>query len=339
MSLNKTDITWYARSHRTTIYPEYYTTFPNYATTQVYATSLSSFDMIMFTTEIIILALAIIGNSLTFCICMRRDKRRRSFMLYLAALSVSDTLNCCILIVSYIHANIDVTWSSPVLFCKLMTFGSNSVKYISSWLTVAISVEITVSTKLPHHVARISRQGFGIKTISVIGVVSVILSSHFLYGYTGVAEGSMISCPIILGPYVILMAYLYPIVDALVYSLIPGFLIILCNTIMVKAVFTSARIRGTISDQASKRNRELLIVAVLINISFIILTSPICLFIIFSGVTHDLEAMDSHEKLRTVLTVISFANNGITFYLYIISGSRFRQQLKELFRCKFCFQN
>ena len=149
-----------------------------------------------------------------------------------------------------------------------------------------------------------------------------------------------IPCPIVLGPYVILLAYLYPIVDALVYSLIPGFLIILCNTIMVKAVFTSARITGTISDQASKRNRELLIVAVLINISFIILTSPICLFIIFSGVTHDLESMDSHDKLLTVLKVMSFANNGITFYLiYIISGSRFRQQLKELFRCKFCFQS
>ena len=339
MALNTTDIKLYTQWYRTTIYPEFYTSFTNYATTQEYDTSLSSFQSIMFAVEIVILTLAFIGNSLTICICMRRDNRKRSFMLYLAALSVSDTINCSTFIMSYIIATIDVTWGSPGLFCKLTVFLLHSAQYISSWLTVAISLERTVSTKLPHKVSRISSQGFGIKTILIIILVSFILNSHHLYGTIGFAEGSIIRCTVILGPYVILMAFFYPVVRALVYSLIPGFLIILCNTVMVKAVFSSARIRRTASGQAAKRNRELLIVAVLINISFIILTSPVCLYTIFSGITHDLEAMYSNSKIPYITAVMSFANNGVTFYLYVISGSRFRQHLKELILCKTCRQN
>ena len=287
----------------------------------------------------IALFVAIVGNSLIFCICMRQDNRKKSFMLYLAALSISDTVACLDWVPPFIALIPGFSWGSPNVHCKLTRFVFNSVQYISSWLVVAISLERTVSTKLPHHVARISSRSFGIKTISIIVLMSFLLNSHTLYGWIGSTNGSIISCKIVTGAYASIIRYFYPVVHALLYSLIPGTLIFLCNTVMVKAVFASARIRGTISDKAAKRNRELMIVAVLISISFVVLTSPFPLYSLFSGVLHDPDVTESKWMAYYLLMVMTYINNAINFFLYILSGSRFRKQLKEIVLCKMCRRN
>ena len=286
------------------------------------------------TVHSIILVIALVGNSLIFCICMRKDNRKKAFMLYLAALSISDTVACFTFAPGYIDLIPGFSWGSPDVYCKLTYFIFSTTPYISSWLTVAISFERTVSTKLPHHVARISSQGFGIKTISIIVLTCSLVNSHTLYGVIGFTNGYIFWCSAG-GTYAVMQMYFAPVINGLLYSLIPGTLIILCNTVMVNAVFSSAKVRGTISDQVSKRNRELMIVAVTVSMSFVILTSPYCLYVLFSGELHDPEY--SEKPLTDWVTgcMMQF-NHAVNFFFYILSGSRFRQQLKELVLCKAC---
>ena len=288
----------------------------------------------------IILVIAIVGNSLMFCITMRKDNRKRSFMLYLAALSISDTVTCFIWVPPYIEDMIPgFSWGSPDVYCKLTGLIFSSAKCISSWLIVAISLERTVSTKLPHQVARISSQAFGIKTISIIVLICFLLNSHILYGYIGVTNGSTTSCTFTSATYETMLMYLGPITNALFYSLVPGTFIILCNTVMVKAVFASVRVRGAISNQTAKKNRELMIVAVTISISFIIFTGPFSLYMLFSGVSHASEVTESDWTLYYLTNVMTYINHASNIFLYVLSGSRFRQQLKELVLCKACRRN
>ena len=126
---------------------------------------------------------------------------------------------------------------------------------------------------------------------------------------------------------------------AIFYSLLPGTILILCNTVMVKAVFASAKIRRAISDQAARRNRDLMIVAVLVSMSFIILTSPFPFFLIISGKTNYLDRTQLELLIYKITNLMACINNAINFFLYVISGSRFRQNLKEMLQCDACRQN
>ena len=136
-------------------------------------------------------------------------------MLYLAALAFFDTLNSIHFLVPLLNYVPSFSWGSPEVYCKLTGFIFDSAKYISSWLVVVVSLERTISTKIPHHVARISTQKFGIKTISIIVAVSFTLNIHLLFDWTGETNDLVIWCRTIPGPYSLLWRYLYFFIYAL----------------------------------------------------------------------------------------------------------------------------
>ena len=291
------------------------------------------------TMYVIVFVITVIGNTLTFCVCMKKVNRQKSFMLYLAALAVCDTLasiNNMLIILNYVPS---FSLGHPDVYCKLTGFIFDSARYVSSWLTVAISLERTVATKLPHQVVRISSRSFGIKTTSAIIAVALIFNADLLFGWVGTTDGHIIWCYTITGPYSLISTYLTPVRIGLFYSLIPGAMIILCNTVMIKAVFASSKVRTTISQSTAKKNRELLIIGVLISMSFVILTSPYPLFLTITGKVNLREYTDVEMVLLNITSLLVYINGAINIFLYVASGSRFRQQLKELFLCHACRQN
>ena len=291
------------------------------------------------TIHVFVLAIAIIGNSLTFCICMRKVNRKKSFMLYLAALAIADTICSIHFLVPLLNYVPSFSWGPPEVYCKLTGFVFDSARFISSWLIVTIALERTVSAKIPHHVARISGQSFGIKSIATIVVITFILNSHLLYGWTGETDGTVIWCYTIPGPYSAFWRYFFPFILAFFYSLLPSTILILCNTVMVKAVFASTKIRGAISGQAARRNRDLMILAILVSMSFIILTSPFPFFLIISGKLNYLDRTEVDILIYNITRLMGYINNAINFFLYVISGSRFRKNLKEMLQCNACHRN
>ena len=323
--------------------PAHNTTFPFYNTTATTPWNLDWLHLVWndwHTVHIIILAIALIGNSLTFRICMMKTNRNRSFMLYLAALAIADTISSLHFLVPILNYVPSFSWGPPEVYCKLTGYIFDSAQSITSWLVAALALERTISTKIPHHVARISSQSFGIKTLSLIVIIVLIVQSHLLYGFTGKTDGKVIWCYTVPGPYSALWRYFSPFITLIFNSLLPGTVIILCNTVMVKAVFSSAKIRGSISDKAARRNWELMLVAVLVSSAFLILTSPFPIFLIISGKTNYLTRTKMEILVYNITRLMGYINNGINFFLYVISGSRFRQNLKEILHCnKACHRN
>ena len=344
MALNTTSVTEQTTTNLTSVVedPNNHTASARLSTTEATASALEWLYLIWNnwnTIYVVVFVIAVIGNTLTFCVCMKKVNRKKSFMLYLAALAVCDTLPC----IQYLVVNLNyvptVSLGSPNVYCKLYSFIFDSSRYISSWLIVAISLERTVATKLPHLVTRISNQRFGIKTISVIIAISLIFNSDILFGWVGITDGHIIWCYTITGPYSFIWTFLAPARMGLFYSLIPGAIIILCNTVMIKAVFASSKVRTTISESTAKKNRELLIIGVLISMSFVILTSPYPLFLTVTGKLNLRDYTDVERVLLNITRLLVYINGAINIFLYVASGSRFRQQLKELFPCHACRQN
>ena len=61
-----------------------------------------------------------------------------------------------------------------------------------------------------------------------------------------------------------------------------------------------------------------------VSFAFIFLTTPICIYISIGGLP---------RMVHSVATILHHLNHGINGVLYCITGSRFRQELKNLFSC------
>ena len=59
----------------------------------------------------------------------------------------------------------------------------------------------------------------------------------------------------------------------------------------------------------------------------------------FSGIFHTADVTESQHTVYYVTDIMMYIANAVNLFLYIISGSRFRQHLKEIVLCKICRQN
>lgn len=279
----------------------------------------------------VIFIIAVIGNSLALYISCRKTYRNNACMLYLAALSVAytfATLRLALYIINYLIFP-NLLYTSSVV-CKLVTFFDGVADFMSSWLVVVIAVERAFSAKLPHKVTRISSRRFGRKTVSIIACGAFVLCSHYLYGITSVPILSANICYAQEGIYRIFYNDYWPSLIAIFYSWLPCIILIVANTVMIKAVVASVTFRDSaLSIKRRGRNRDLTIVAILVSLCFIVLTTP---WPLYSSVIRRLGIWEKYTEyvIELTLGLLLHFNKGTIFFLYIISGSRFRQDLKDI---------
>ena len=78
--------------------------------------------------------------------------------------------------------------------------------------------------------------------------------------------------------------------------------------------------------------------AVAVSVAFLLLTSPVgILTIIRPYVFNDSEVFYANGEIEflatTIAGILAYVNFAINFFLYFISGTRFREDLKTAFRC------
>ena len=71
------------------------------------------------------------------------------------------------------------------------------------------------------------------------------------------------------------------------------------------------------------------LITLLISIAFVVLVSPLPLLFFFAPV-------DARQLTATIFLNMLYINHGINFFLYVLSGSKFREDLRSSFRRLFC---
>ncbi len=96
-----------------------------------------------------------IGNTLSFCVMLRKEMRQMSTSVYLVALSVADTL-CLLegpLVDMILSSSLFLGWHMPMQsksLCQLYFFLYYMNPHISSWCLVAVTVERLLVIYFPH---------------------------------------------------------------------------------------------------------------------------------------------------------------------------------------------
>ena len=119
-------------------------------------------------------------------------------------------------------------------------------------------------------------------------------------------------------------------VDSLLYSFIPLSVMFTANCFIilkfVKAKLNSSSNIGrkSVNQALNKSTVKCSVMLLTVSFAFIFLTTPICIYISVGGLP---------RMVHSVATILHHLNHGINGVLYCITGSRFRQELKNLFSC------
>ena len=250
------------------------------------------------------------------------------------------------------------SWSSAV--CKLAMWLYGSAWNNSTYLVVALTLQRALSVVWPHRVHVLCTRNNTVVVIGGIAVASMLLLGHVLYGYDVVLAGvgGAGVCGHGSQAYHEFNADYWAYVEIVTFALLPFLCLVVGNGVLawtlavsVSAAKTSLATSDTRQmDDRRKKASSTTTTVMLVSVVFIVLNLPLFVLIIINSSHHidapetEGEAKDEGQQrerdleyfLQSFVTILLFCNSAVNFYLYCLTGTRFRQELRHLLSDTFC---
>ena len=166
---------------------------------------------------------------------------------------------------------------------------------------------------------------------------SVVLSNFTNFTFFTVCTGAK--------GYSTLVKVMWPLIDAAVYSVLPVMLLFILNLLIIAKVFQTERYRinrlNVVSQsliskdhaesdrsQLSNRDKRLVVTLLAVSFTFLFTTLPHSLLLVvdsFLPVNSSLETIVLFRLLQTISELFMYVNHSVNFYLYCITGKKFRR--------------
>ncbi|KAL8589075.1 hypothetical protein ACOMHN_055088 [Nucella lapillus] len=139
------------------------------------------------------------------------------------------------------------------------------------------------------------------------------------------------------------VAYLFFLLNLICSSVIPFLFLAITNTVLIRGVRQSVRMSRAMSgrdiNQTTSRSAKvssMTTTLILTSFSFLVLTVPVCVSDMYleetgyyEGTVGDVELNAKLALFETIVLLMWTSNCSINFYLYILSGRKFRQESKK----------
>ncbi|KAL8606307.1 hypothetical protein ACOMHN_024202 [Nucella lapillus] len=297
-------------------------------------------NMLWYTVPFVLLVAGTFGNVMTVVVMrgLRASQSTACLSVYFTALAVSD--QC--LLTSILWFWIDVVFTSPPSFyrfnllCTVLYFAFYTSTQTSTWFLVAMTYQRVTSVVAPHRVGVLCTVRRGKIITATIGIVACGLNLHFLFTivysreYGGCASGEKYA------PFI----DVFTMVDLFIASVIPFLLLLFGNSVLIiqveRSMKLSWRLRGNVvTDKTSGAIQKYPMTKTLILTStvFLVLTLPICILDTYKR-TLDTQSADDYfnavlNLVNAVTQLMWLAASASNFYLYLLSGNKFREEAKR----------
>ena len=276
------------------------------------------------------------GNILSLITVMKGHKdKHSSFTMCIAALSICDNVS---LIVNAVYfwarfaLGVSVN-STGVISCKLMQFFGYAFPCMSQLLITSMTIERLLVTYFPYKIRKWLVPKTGLIIIGTIVAVALILFGHLLHGADLRATNNATLCV-----YADNSLMTFFLATKMIYP--STFLVIvICNiAIIIKVIKANTRIHPgtvpTVTILRKKQNRQMLTMVLLINMFCLLFNTPYIAY--YTTQSYKLETnfdmsiptTDNYELLLCIAGILLVLNYSVNFYLYVLSGSQFRKDLK-----------
>ncbi|XP_076435157.1 cysteinyl leukotriene receptor 1-like [Babylonia areolata] len=288
-----------------------------------------------------LLAFGTFGNVMTVLVMrgMRSSHSTACLSLYFTALAVSDQVQ---LTISVLFHWVDKTFSWPPSFfrydllCSLPKFAWNASSISSAWLLVAMTYQRVISVMVPHRVGVLCTVGRGKIVVAVIIVIACALNIQFLFTYGYWPEYGQ--CQYLEKYLHILEAYEWQ--DLVSFSMAPFLSLAVGNSILVwqviKSKQLSKKMRGSVGQQTTSgtdKVHSMTVTLILTSAAFLVLTLPICTYGVCVQMNYIVVSDNDFgaiiKLLRVVTVMLWITSCASNFYLYLLSGRKFREETKQ----------
>ena len=311
----------------------------------------------------IIIVAGTFGNVLVVVIQHRLPPSQRSSMsVYFTALAVSDTTVLWIgwfqvletfgatLSVEY-HVHRDRSDVVVDVLCRIKVFLSYAFGEISAWILVFMTIHRALSIVWPHRTREVLTKRNTVKVVVFIFLFCVLSNVHVLYGHSlaSVGAGQTAECfySFVSERYRRFFNPVWLLVDMTMAVFLPFACLLVTNTVLIRKVGQSVReareslIAGRNSaEQFASRDRKLssmTLTLVIMSVAFLLLTSPVNFMYMVRtlayGTVDDVRVRAASELALNAGMMLWFTNAGINFYLYCLTGTRYRAEFLRLFGC------
>ena len=295
----------------------------------------------------VIIVVGTCGNLVSMYVMFQRQNRQTSFSIYLGCLAISD--NCVLFAAGYYWVTTELLGrlsfndECRILVWVLETFQANGVLLILS-----VTLDRLVAVRFPFKAAAWCRvRRAKIVSASVFAVVSAYNIPHLVLNH---ADARFV-CMLCSFDNILSVIHLW--VTTLLMFAIPFVLLLSANTVIILAVqnflkYTPSSRDVDASSSAinsntvvlSSKDRNLIAMLLLVSFMFLLLNAPRFMRIIIFA-TVQFEMTPRRVAMNTLVWHITnklyFTNNACNFFLYCVSGSKFRRDFKvlcrEIFRC------
>ncbi|XP_076443975.1 galanin-like G-protein coupled receptor npr-9 [Babylonia areolata] len=303
----------------------------------------------------VIVLVGLVGNCLSFVVMKAKALRHKSYSHYLCALAVFDSMVLVTrearyldaLLTYFHHPGVFRTFSTPA--CKLFLFTETLSCLVSSWLVVAMALERLLVVYRPFRKNVLCTQKGALVVITSIFVICCYTQVFRLVMVVS-DNGRCLSHPHYQDVYMTLHTYVYQIVLAF---LLPVLIVFICNVSVLKKIYqvertlredeNSASTRlNEASSQRSKTTRLLLTIGFVFVLT-LLPANTLTIVMLFAYRLHGVAAQPlilAAIPWNNVLSAITDVNYAANFYLYVLSGRKFRHELRRLLRTdRFRFTN
>ncbi|XP_071096024.1 FMRFamide receptor-like [Haliotis cracherodii] len=217
---------------------------------------------------------------------------------------------------------------------------------MSVWIVVAVTIERYVVVYYPLRAQRLCKVSRTRKIIGGLLCLSLAFSSQFVWtvGLRERVSGpyTFLVCGAIAGSNV-LIAEVWPWLDALIYCLVPFSIISIFNVLIICRVGRSTTEQRELNDSwelqkmlSGDKGTRLTIMLLTVSFTFLITKLPVNISLIASPILNNMElhkqTMVKVKLAATVSELLMYFNHSINFFLYCASGQRFRKD----FLIRFC---
>lgn len=287
------------------------------------------------------------GNLLSFAVMVQRTMRASSTAFYMASLALADSV---VLLVGCLRRwvievfEVDLLNESPAA-CYIVNFLQYWSFDVAVWILVIMTMDrvFVVTSPLKAQVYATRRRAAIALTIVMIVCGGVNL--HFFF--TTTYKENVCAAK---EEHMDFFKHTWSWVDATVYSFLPFILLLIMNIIIIVALAQAdSKKRKMTNHFKVKRSQEqrnainshrLTIMLLTITCAFILLTAPAMVIHIlrekgqpYFNLNQPTD-MAKYILTRQISRILLYTNHSINFFLYCVTGTKFRRELAAMLRCQ-----
>ena len=268
--------------------------------------------------------IGVVGNGLCMLVMLRKGMRSSPFAVCAFALAGSDM---CVLINLFFYT-VGVRWFNVILGtvqCKVFLFIFFFNMKFSSWALVHIAFERFAIVMWPLRCHLIVTRKRTILSLLVTAFILIGIDLHNLWTAELWHDVCFWKVEFLFSTY----HDVYLWIDVFLFFPIPFVLITVFNGHVILTLYR--RNRKAISSADHRRQRETIVILVGLSIAFITFVAPNSVYtLIMVIMDQQYDATSLPARIALFLQEINF---GINFYLYCLTGTKVRREVRQLLTC------